>query len=228
MRTADGRKSRSVVADAEFAPSYKRIERRDRARSARVTGELRVKCVDRAAIMKAFNADFVPHYASDEPALIWPNGDAEAQAEFMQEFVALYAVALFAMYMLLAIAFGSYWQPVLIMCAIPFGFMGAAFGHFIFGLDFALFLLRRWGCRRVVVNDNLVLIDLVNRLRAQGVKATIAALVRAGTARFRPDSDSCHDLHWAFADHVRTPDRRAIPDADHRGAGLWACFSPCS
>ncbi|MCA8888158.1 MAG: efflux RND transporter permease subunit [Parvularculaceae bacterium] len=187
IRTADGREvPLSVVADAEFAPSYKRIERRDRARSARVTSELR-EGVDRAAIMKAFNDEFVPQWRQRHPGVnLAQRGDAEAQAEFMQEFVALYAVALFAMYMLLAIAFGSYWQPVLIMCAIPFGFMGAAFGHFIFGLDFALFSFFGVGAAAgVVVNDNLVLIDLVNRLRAQG-EGAIAALVRAGTARFRP------------------------------------------
>ena len=65
----------------------------------------------------------------------------------MQEFMpSLYACALFAMYMLLAIAFSSYWQPALVMCAIPFGFMGAAFGHFLFDLDFTLVLLL-WGRR---------------------------------------------------------------------------------
>jgi multidrug efflux pump subunit AcrB len=187
VRTADGREvPLSAVADAEFAPSYKRIERRDRKRSARVTAELR-EGVDRAAIMKVFNEEFVPDWRQRHPGVnLAQRGDAEAQAEFMQEFLSLYAIALFAMYMLLAIAFGSYWQPVLIMCAIPFGFMGAAFGHFIFGLDFALFSFFGVGAAAgVVVNDNLVLIDLVNRLRSQG-EGAIAALVRAGTARFRP------------------------------------------
>ena len=104
----------------------------------------------------------------------------------MVEFLALYGVAFFAMYMLLAIAFGSYWQPVLVMCAIPFGFMGAAFGHFLFGLDFALFSFFGIGAAAgVVVNDNLVLIDYVNRLRAQG-EGAFAALVKAGVGRFRP------------------------------------------
>ncbi len=102
------------------------------------------------------------------------------------EFVSLYGVALVAMYMLIAIGFGSYWQPIMIMTAIPFGFMGAAFGHMIFGLDFALFSFFGVGAAAgVVVNDNLVLIDYVNRLRAQGMGAQ-AALLKAGVVRFRP------------------------------------------
>jgi multidrug efflux pump subunit AcrB len=187
IRTADGREvPLSAIADAKFAPSYKRIERRDRQRSSRVTAELR-EGVDRAALMKIYREEFVPEWTRRHPgASLVQRGDAEAQAEFMGEFLSLYVVALFAMYMVLAIAFSSYWQPALIMTAIPFGFMGAAFGHFIFGLDFALFSFFGVGAAAgVVVNDNLVLIDYVNRLRKDG-EGAYAALVKAGVGRFRP------------------------------------------
>jgi multidrug efflux pump subunit AcrB len=56
----------------------------------------------------------------------------------------------------------------------------------IFGLDFALFSFFGIGAAAgVVVNDNLVLIDYVNRLRAQGAGAA-EALLRSGVERFRP------------------------------------------
>ncbi len=187
IRTADGREvPLTAIADANFAPSFKRIDRRDRQRSARITAELR-DGVDRAAIMKAYREEFVPEWRNRHPgASLVQRGDAEEQAEFMGEFLSLYAVALFAMYMLLAIAFSSYWQPALIMTAIPFGYMGAAFGHFIFGLDFTLFSFFGVGAAAgVVVNDNLVLIDYVNRMRRDG-EGAFAALVKAGVGRFRP------------------------------------------
>ncbi|MEL6361209.1 MAG: efflux RND transporter permease subunit [Pseudomonadota bacterium] len=187
IRTADGREVPLIaVADAKFAPSYKRIQRRDRQRSSRVTAELR-EGVDRAAIMETYREEFLPEFRRRHPeAALAQRGDAEEQAEFLGDFLALYAVALFVMYMLLAIAFSSYWQPALIMTAIPFGYMGAAFGHFIFGLDFALFSFFGVGAAAgVVINDNLVLIDYVNRLRANGAGA-FEALVRAGVNRFRP------------------------------------------
>lgn len=187
IRTADGREvPLTAVADAKFAPSFKRIDRRDRQRSSRITAELR-EGTDRAAIMEIYREEFVPEWRQRHPsASLVQRGDAEEQAEFFGDFLQLYAVALFAMYMLLAIAFSSYWQPALIMTAIPFGFMGAAFGHAIFGLDFALFSFFGVGAAAgVVVNDNLVLIDQVNRLRAQG-EGAFAALVKAGVGRFRP------------------------------------------
>jgi len=53
--------------------------------------------------------------------------------------LALYAIALFMMYTLIAIAFRSYWLPLLVMTAIPFGFMGAIFGHLLFAYPWQCF-----------------------------------------------------------------------------------------
>jgi multidrug efflux pump subunit AcrB len=187
IRTVDGREvPLAEVADAKFAPSFKRIDRRDRKRSAQVTAEM-PDGVDRAAIMKIFDEDFTPEWRERHPGVnLAQRGDAEGQAEFLSEISGLYLSAVIAIYMLIAIAFGSYWQPLLVMSAIPFGLMGAVFGHFFLGLDFALFSFFGVGAASgVVINDNLVLIDYVNRLRAQGMGA-IAALTKASVERFRP------------------------------------------
>ena len=187
IRTADGREvPLTAVADANFAPSFKRIDRRDRQRSARITAEIR-EGVDRGQIMEDYRETFAPELRQRYPDVsLVQRGDAEEQAEFMKDIIPLYLTAFFIMYMLLAIAFSSYWQPALIMTAIPFGFMGAAFGHGLFNLDFALFSFFGVGAAAgVVVNDNLVLIDYVNRLRRNGMGA-FAALVTAGVGRFRP------------------------------------------
>ena len=187
IRTADGREvPLSVVANAVFAPSFKRIERRDRQRSARVTAEI-AEDTDRNLLLENYREEFVPEWSRRHPGTsLIQRGDAEEQAEFIRSIFPLFLTALFLIYTLLAISFGSYWQPVLIMTAIPFGFMGAAFGHALFGLDFALFsFFGVAAAAGVVVNDNLVLIDYVNRLRTKGMGAS-GALVTAGVGRFRP------------------------------------------
>jgi multidrug efflux pump subunit AcrB len=187
IRTADGREvPLAAVADLSFAPSYKRIDRRDRERSAQVTAELR-EGVDRAAINQMFFREFLPEWQRRHPGVnLQQRGDAEAQGEFLAEFFGLSGLALLAMYVLLAIPLGSYWQPLLIMAAIPFGFMGAAFGHFLWGMDFALFsFFGVAAAAGVVVNDNIVLLDSVNKMRAKGAGA-VEALVRSGVGRFRP------------------------------------------
>jgi multidrug efflux pump subunit AcrB len=94
--------------------------------------------------------------------------------------------ALFAVYFLLAVAFRSYIQPVIIMTAIPCGYIGAVIGHLVLGIDMSLYsILGIVAASGVVINDNLVLMDYINKLREEGVSA-IRAVEQAAEDRFRP------------------------------------------
>ena len=97
-----------------------------------------------------------------------------------------YPLALVIIYALLAIPFRSYTQPLIVMSAIPFGLIGAVFGHILMGMD--LTILSMFGIvalSGVVVNDNLVLVVYINRMREEGMSLGEAVL-KAGIARFRP------------------------------------------
>jgi multidrug efflux pump subunit AcrB len=86
----------------------------------------------------------------------------------------------------MAVVFRSYWQPILILTAVPFGLMGAIIGHMLLDWQVSMFsMLGVAACAGVVVNDNLVLIDRINQLRGQG-RPVLEALSQAGQDRFRP------------------------------------------
>ena len=90
------------------------------------------------------------------------------------------------MFGILSIAFRSYFLPLLILSALPFGFCGAVVGHIIFGKG--LSMISYWGIGAacgVVVNDNLVLVDSINRLKGSG-KHILECIVESGVTRFRP------------------------------------------
>lgn len=187
VRTADGREvPLETVAEAEFAPGLNRINRRNGMRTITVSAELSDPAA-RGDINTSLGEDYwetfearFPHVSRDEI------GQAEGEREFMSEVLILLLFALISMYLLLAIAFRSYFQPIVIMIAIPFSLTGAIFGHYLFGMPIALFSYFGVGAAAgVVINDNLVLIDFVNRLRSNGVGA-YQALVDAGVQRFRP------------------------------------------
>lgn len=187
IRTPDGREiALSSVVDISYAPSFWRITRIDRKQSVRIWSRVR-EGADAGPLKKEFYDRFVPQLLTDHPSVnVSRRGADQEQAEFMNDILVLYGMALFGMYMLLAIAFGSYFQPIMIMSAIPFGFMGAVFGHLLLGEAFAMFsIFGICAAGGVVVNDNLVLVDYVNRLRKEGAGA-MAALIEAGTVRFRP------------------------------------------
>jgi len=94
-------------------------------------------------------------------------------------------MALLAIYALLAIPFRSYVQPLIIMAAIPLGFIGAALGHLIMGIDMGMLsLFGIVGLSGVVVNDALVLMDFVNERHRAGLSMA-DALLDAAKTRFR-------------------------------------------
>jgi len=97
-----------------------------------------------------------------------------------------FILAMLGIYVLMAIPFRSYTQPLMVMSAIPFGLIGAVMGHVLLGLDISLLSLSGMiAVAGVVVNDNLVLVDYINRYRRNGRPVT-RAIRDAGAARFRP------------------------------------------
>jgi len=138
-------------------------------------------------IFRSVNETFIPKLLDEYPGLrVLKGGTQEAEAEFFSEIGALYTVALFVIYALIAVAFKSYSLPLLIMTAIPYGFMGAVFGHLIFDMPLALFSYFGIGAAAgVVVNDNLVLVDYIRRRERDGL-ASYEAVMDAAVNRFRP------------------------------------------
>ncbi|MCZ4297578.1 efflux RND transporter permease subunit [Henriciella marina] len=187
IRTSDGREiPLEQVAEISFAPGIDRIQRRERMRSVTVFADL-VGDSTRATIFADMEQNFWPDFAKKYPTVTrGAVGDIESEQEFVQDITRLYIIAFVSMYILLAIAFQSYSQPLLLMLAIPFGYAGAVFGHWGFDTPMALFSMFGIGAAAgVVINDNLVLVDYINRRREEGAGA-LQAIVDAGVSRFRP------------------------------------------
>ncbi|MCY3770384.1 MAG: efflux RND transporter permease subunit [Gammaproteobacteria bacterium] len=89
------------------------------------------------------------------------------------------------MYLILSWVFGSYGWPLLVLVIIPFGIVGAIWGHAVMGLDMTvLSLFGFFGLSGIVVNDSIILIVFYKQLRAQGVEPH-PAIVQATCLRFR-------------------------------------------
>jgi HAE1 family hydrophobic/amphiphilic exporter-1 len=100
----------------------------------------------------------------------------------------LFAVALSIVfiYLLMAFLFESFVLPLSIVLTIPLAFLGVAWGHMVSGLDMDfLGMVGVVVLIGVVVNNGIVLIDYVNRLRLAGQERE-EALVQATHRRFRP------------------------------------------
>ena len=176
-----------AISDIQYVPALQDITRVDKKRSITVSADLKddtSSSIDiSAAIMSEFYDSIRHRYHDVTLTLV---GEEEERKDFMAAWIVFFFQALLAIYAMMAIAFRSYWQPIIILTAIPFGAMGAIFGHLIMGYNISIFsFLGVMACAGVVVNDNLVLIDRINQLREQGVDI-YQAVLQGGVDRFRP------------------------------------------
>jgi multidrug efflux pump subunit AcrB len=162
------------------------IERNNGRRVIEVTAETNSDG-DVGPIMKDLEANVMPRVMQEFPGLSWKfEGRQADMAESMATLVVGLLLALFCIFALLAIPFNSYYQPLVIMCCIPFGIVGAVVGHVIMGYNLSLMsLFGVVALSGVVVNDSLVLIDFANRRQREEGASPRLAVQQAGVARFR-------------------------------------------
>ncbi len=176
-----------TAAKAHYGQGYATIERRDRRRTISVTANVDEANAVPGEIIADLTKNFLPGLMEQYPSVAYSlEGQQRTQMETMQDLMKGFLVALLAIYVLLAIPFKSYIQPFIVMSAIPFGIIGAFWGHVLLGYN--LTILSMFGIvalTGVVVNDSLVMVDFINRAREKGLP--IAHAIRdAGIARFRP------------------------------------------
>ena len=188
IRTPDGSEVPfGQVAEVTRSQGYSVIERAQRRKVIKVTADVDESVNNANEVRAHMTAKLLPPLARKYPELRFEmEGAAREQRESFQDLGKGFVVALFGIYILLAIPFKSFTQPFIVMMAIPFGIVGAMLGHLIMGYNISMLsLFGIVGLSGVVVNDSLLLIYTVNKLREEGHDA-FEAVSLAGRQRFRP------------------------------------------
>ncbi len=176
----------SSVASVEVGEGFSAIRRVDRQRVVTVTADVDVALGNANEIVEDLTSAALPAIQQRYPGIHFEfEGEQAEQRDFMNAMVRGQIIALLIIYALLAVPLRSYWQPLIIMTAIPFGLVGAVFGHLLLGYDFSMYSIIGFvALSGVVVNSSLVLVDQVNRLREKGARLGEAVRDAAGR-RFR-------------------------------------------
>lgn len=137
-------------------------------------------------VIASINGEVLPQLRADFPGLTW--SFEGSQAEMRESTASLwgtFSMAMLIIYVLLALAFNNYSQPLIVMFAIPFGIVGAVIGHILLGYDLSLVsLMGMIALAGVVVNDSLIMVDYANGIRNKN--SAFKAIHEAGLRRFRP------------------------------------------
>ncbi len=188
IRTASGEEVPfRAVADIEVGNSPSSIRRYNRERAINVSARIDKEVAEPGEIQAKLTNEILPRIVASHSGVGFQlSGQSRNAQELTAELLAGTVFALFMIYALIAIPLRSYLQPLLIMSVIPFGTIGAVFGHWLLGIPVSL--LSMFGIialAGVVVNDSLILVDFVNHHRKAG-EPRIDAAVKAARARFRP------------------------------------------
>jgi len=166
--------------------AYTKIDRKNGRRVVSVEADVRPRS-QTSNVLNALKEDFLPQLVNRYSGLTYSfEGRQADQRESMQSLILGLLFALLVIYAMLAIPFNSYSQPFIVIMAVPFGIVGAIFGHLLMG--YSLCVISMFGVvalSGVVINDSLVYIDLANRKFLQGMSRD-DAIVSAGIQRFRP------------------------------------------
>ena len=176
------------VAKGELASGYSTITRTDRKRSINIVADVDLTKANANEILARFEAEHISPLLKDYPSVNYSfEGEQREQRDTLGSLFKNFTLALFVVYVLLAVPFKSYLQPLIIMSAIPFGFTGAVIGHLVMGMNLAvLSIIGIVALSGVVVNDSLVMVDFINRYKREDGKTNLEAAMAAGPRRFRP------------------------------------------
>lgn len=175
------------LAEVDLQRGFSEINRVDQQRSIMISADLDETTANADLIIGELKKDYLPEFARMYPnvSIRW-EGQQEQSRESVGSLIVGFAVAILCMFVLLVLQFRSYGQPLLILAIVPFGMIGAVWGHGILGLPLTLFsMFGLVALAGVVVNDSIVLIDFINS-RVRAGETPLNALLQAGERRFRP------------------------------------------
>jgi len=176
----------SELADITLTDGVTRIRRENSNRTINVWASVDAEQVEPFEIAKDIRDNFIPKLLRQYPLVNSEvSGSIQEEMDSADNQLRDFVISLMVIFSLLAIPLKSYSQAVMIMVVIPFGIIGAVFGHFILGMDLsALSVMGILAASGVVVNDSLVMVDYVNKARKRGERLK-GAVMHAGTKRFR-------------------------------------------
>ena len=187
IRTADGSQTplHTLVRFNE-GRAYASITRKAGRRTVTITANVNPRS-QAPQIKTLAEQELLPQLMRDYPGLGYTFSGRQADTtESLNGLGKGFIVALLAIYVLLAVPFKSYLQPLIVMLAIPFGIVGAIVGHLIMGYSLSLIsMMGIIALAGVVVNGSLVMVDYANEKTRQGA-TPLQAICASGIRRFRP------------------------------------------
>ena len=176
----------STVVDFTLNEGAGVIRRKNHRRAITVTADVDTKVTTSDLINKKIEKEF-KSISKTYPGYSFAfAGEQKEQKESVQSLIQASMISIITIYIILGTLFRSFIQPIVVMLAVPFAFIGVVIGHIVMGITFGLLsLIGLVALCGIVVNDSLVLVDFINKNRKAGMNRWHSILAATET-RFRP------------------------------------------
>ena len=177
----------SELADLSYQQGLVAIYHRDGVREVLVEADVANNQVSAPDILSNLENTILPQIISANPSVNYTlQGEAQETGEVVGAMQTALPVLLVLIFAVIVFTFKSLSQALVIMAIIPFGIIGAAWGHYIHGIPLGILsLLGIIALVGILVNDGLVLVTAYNDNLRRGMDV-YDAMVEAGRSRFRP------------------------------------------
>ncbi len=185
IETRDGFVALGNIADLSSRRGIDTIRHHNGQMSIAVSADVDTSVNNAMSVINDVKENALPGILDQHGLAFDLGGRSRQDAQLLSTMALGGLLTLVLIYLILAWAFTSYLWPLAIMTAIPFGFTGAVFGHWVMGWDFgAMSLLAFFALTGIVVNDSIVLISVLRERLAAGDNMH-DALLYAVRSRFR-------------------------------------------
>jgi multidrug efflux pump subunit AcrB len=187
VRTTTGNYVNLVdIVTVQRRSGFSTVQRQNGVRLVSVTGDLSEDDPARASeIMTRLREQILPGIETTHGVAWRLAGLAEQESAFLNDALVGFVLCLIGIYLALSWIFSSWKRPIVVMVIIPFGLVGAIYGHVAWGVPLSMFsVVGLIGMTGIIINDSIVLVTTIDEYAAQ--RGIIPAIIDGACDRLRP------------------------------------------
>lgn len=174
----------SAIADITDSQSLDSIKRQNQKRYIQVTGSI----TDGYNVTNVTNAveESFKNYDTPDSISIDIGGESTMIMDSVEQLMYMLLLAVIIIYLIMVAQFQTFKSPLIVMFTIPLAFTGGFIALLMTGKELSVVSIVGFVMLSgIIVNNGIVLIDYVNKLRLAGMEKR-EAIILAGKTRMRP------------------------------------------